>query len=145
MFLPQLSRNSGMKEAINQAYRTGMPILAECGGLMYLSRSIKDWEGKSWPGVGLVPGEVIMTRRLQELGYVQATALKDTVIAGSGEELRGHEFHYSTLEGISPQVALECEGHEAGFAPGRLCSRLAFGFVSASAAAGQPHRCATHS
>jgi cobyrinic acid a,c-diamide synthase len=130
MFLPQLSRNSGMKEAINQAYRTGMPILAECGGLMYLSRSIKDWEGKSWPGVGLVPGEVIMTRRLQELGYVQATALKDTVIAGSGEELRGHEFHYSTLEGINPQdCAFECEG---GMRPGLRRGGYAQGSLLAS-------------
>jgi cobyrinic acid a,c-diamide synthase len=107
-----------------------MPILAECGGLMYLSRSIKDWEGKSWPGVGLVPGEVIMTRRLQELGYVQATALKDTVIAGSGEELRGHEFHYSTLEGINPQdCAFECEG---GMRPGLRRGGYAQGSLLAS-------------
>jgi len=130
MFLPQLSQNSAMKEALHRAHRMGMPILAECGGLMYLSRNIRDWEGKSWSGVGLVPGEIIMTRKLQELGYVQATALNDTVIAESGEVLRGHEFHYSTLEGISPQDgAFEFEG---GMRPGLRRGGYAEGSLLAS-------------
>ena len=127
MFLSQLSRNSGMQKALRQAHRMGMPILAECGGLMYLSRTLKDWEGNSWPGVGLVPGEIIMTRKLQELGYIKAIALRDTVIAGKGEVLRGHEFHYSTLEGINPQdCAFGLEGgmgrgiSRGGYAEGSL-------------------------
>lgn len=127
MFLDRLSGNEGIKTALREAHRQGMPILAECGGMMYLTRLIKDWEGKEWPGVGIVPAEIHMTRQLQELGYIEATALVDTVIAARGQVLRGHEFHYSTLEGIDPgQWAFSLEGglgrgqRRDGYAQGSL-------------------------
>lgn len=127
MFLPQLSNNLSMKKAIQEAHRSGMPILAECGGLMYLTRTLKDFNGDSWSGVGVVPADIIMTRKLQELGYIEATALRETVIAAPGEVVRGHEFHYSTLEGLNPaQQAFSLEGgmtrgkRQDGYAEGSL-------------------------
>ncbi len=112
---------------MQQAHRAGLPILAECGRLMYLTHTLKDWEGCSWPGVGIVPADIIMTRKLQELGYIEATALKDTVIAAQGEVVRGHEFHYSTLEGLDPEKqAFSLEGgmtrktRQDGYAEGSL-------------------------
>ncbi len=127
MFLPQLSGNNSMKRSIQEAHQLGMPILAECGGLMYLTRTLQDWEGHSWPGVGVVPADTVMTRKLQELGYIEATALQDSVMAEQGDVVRGHEFHYSALKGLGPeQKAFQLEGgmsrgtRRDGYAEGSL-------------------------
>ncbi|HWP95265.1 MAG TPA: cobyrinate a,c-diamide synthase [Syntrophomonadaceae bacterium] len=103
MFLDTLNGNHSMLAAIRQAHADSMPIFAECGGYMYLTRRIHDWSGNSWTGVGIVPAEIRMTRKLQALGYVEATALGDSILAGTGDVLRAHEFHYSTIEGLSPE------------------------------------------
>ncbi|NLG33181.1 MAG: cobyrinic acid a,c-diamide synthase, partial [Syntrophomonadaceae bacterium] len=79
-----------------------MPIWAECGGFMYLCQQFIDWDGGIHSGVGIIPARVIMTRKLQALGYVEAIALHDSIIAVKGDTCRGHEFHYSTIEGINP-------------------------------------------
>lgn len=100
MFLPELSGNHSMKESIQAARQGGMPIYAECGGFMYLTRTIMDFAGRGWAGVGIIPAEVKMSRQLQALGYVEATAGCDSIIAEPGDKLRGHEFHYSTLSGL---------------------------------------------
>jgi cobyrinic acid a,c-diamide synthase len=100
MFLPVLTANHDMKESIRQAHQDAMPIWAECGGYLYLSRQITDWSGHSWNGVGIVPARVQMAGNLQALGYVQARAVRDSLIAAAGDVLRGHEFHYSQIEGL---------------------------------------------
>ncbi|MEQ8201892.1 MAG: cobyrinate a,c-diamide synthase [Syntrophomonadaceae bacterium] len=102
MFLDELSANQGMIEHIQAAFNGRVPIWAECGGFMYLCREICDWEGKSWAGAGIVPARVRMTRKLQALGYVEATALGDSIIARQGDVLRGHEFHFSIEENLDP-------------------------------------------
>lgn len=102
MHLDRLSGNIGMKKDLQQAHLRGMPILAEGGGMIYLSELIKDWQGKEWQGVGIVPAETHMTEQLQQLGYIEATALADTVIVEKGQVLKGHEFHYSSMKGLSP-------------------------------------------
>lgn len=117
MFLDSLSGNTTMLDSIRQAHAKGLPILAECGGLMYLCRGVVDWDGKYWPGVGIVPADIQMTRRLQALGYLQATALKDTILGSSGHILMGHEFHYSTMTEVSPEdLAFTLDG---GLRPGQ--------------------------
>jgi cobyrinic acid a,c-diamide synthase len=68
---------------LRDAVRSGMPVYAECGGLMYLV------------GQGLLPGRIEMTGRLQDFGYVRARAERDTVVLARGRGVRGHEFHYS--------------------------------------------------
>jgi len=76
--------------SINAAHAAGLPILAECGGMMALADELTDPDGRRWPMAGLLPGVVRMQARLAGLG---AQAL-DTP-AGL---LRGHTFHYSRLE-----------------------------------------------
>lgn len=68
-----------------------------------------------------------MTRKLQELGYIEATALQDSVMAEQGDVVRGHEFHYSALKGLGPeQKAFQLEGgmsrgtRRDGYAEGSL-------------------------
>lgn len=98
MFLQDLSANMSMREAIHKAADSGMPIYAECGGLMYLTAQVVDFEKQALPMVGLIPARCAMQDKLQRVGYVEATALQDNVLMPKGERLRGHEFHFSTME-----------------------------------------------
>lgn len=97
MFLKTLSGNASMKESILHASKQGMPVYAECGGLMYLSREILGFDGNTYAMVGIVPADCAMQEKLQRVGYVTGEALEDSIIAGKGDTLRGHEFHFSTL------------------------------------------------
>ncbi|WP_251425037.1 cobyrinate a,c-diamide synthase [Veillonella agrestimuris] len=98
MFLEQLSQNKTMRDSIGVANKMGMPIYAECGGLMYLCEHIRDFEGKDYETVGIVPANCIMQQSLQKVGYVTATAHRETLLGDTGTVLRGHEFHFSTME-----------------------------------------------
>ena len=98
MFLHELENNTSMKASIQKAAADGMPIYAECGGLMYLCEKIQGFDGETYDMVGLVPGTCVMQKKLQRVGYVTGTALRDSIIAKKGDTLKGHEFHFSTLE-----------------------------------------------
>lgn len=98
MFLAELAANRPMLEAIRAAATAGLPIYAECGGFLYLTRQIRSFAGENFSMVGLVPATCRMERSLQTVGYVEARALQDTVLCAKDESLRGHEFHFSTLE-----------------------------------------------
>lgn len=97
MFLGQLAANVTMRASIKKAVEEGLPTYAECGGYMYLSQAIVDFEGQSYPMVGLIPAKSQMEKKLQRVGYVTATALRDTLLAPKGTALKGHEFHFSTM------------------------------------------------
>jgi cobyrinic acid a,c-diamide synthase len=96
MFAAQLSDNKTVIQTIQRLIHAGIPTYAECGGLMYLSQAITDFEGHHYPMVGTLPTTAIMGNRLT-LGYRSAIAQADTPIVQSGQFLRGHEFHRSTL------------------------------------------------
>ena len=98
VFIDSLADNQSIKAEIKKAGIKGMPVFAECGGLMYLSEDIVDFNGKSSAMVGLVPGSCIMEKKLVGMGYVEAEALTKNVISLPGKKIRGHEFHYSRLE-----------------------------------------------
>ena len=98
MFLKELSGNVSMKESIKKAAARGMPIYAECGGLMYLCRQIAGFSEETYDMVGLVPAVCRMQKKLRRVGYVTAKALLKSVAANPGETLLGHEFHFSELE-----------------------------------------------
>lgn len=97
MFAEEVAANEQMKKDILSSSLTGMPIYAECGGLMYLSQSLTDPEGNSHPMCGIFDAQVEMTPRLQALGYVQVENQLDTPLGPSGSVMRGHEFHYSRV------------------------------------------------
>jgi cobyrinic acid a,c-diamide synthase len=89
-----------MIDAVRGFARSGGPIYAECGGLMYLSDGIRTLKGQTWPMVGLVAGEAVMAERLQALGYVEVETRADSIIGPAHAQFRGHQFRYSTLEGV---------------------------------------------
>lgn len=97
MFLETLAQNQTMLASIRQAHHLGMPIYAECGGFMYLCREIVGFAGDSYPMVNLIPAVCSMEKKLQMVGYVQATAFVDNLFCESGDALKGHEFHFSKM------------------------------------------------
>ncbi|NLL48792.1 MAG: cobyrinate a,c-diamide synthase [Firmicutes bacterium] len=91
-----LSSNQGMHRALQAACQVGTPILAEGGGLAYLTEGYLE-EDSFYPFAQLIPGKVRLTQRLAAMGYRQAFLHKDTILGLAGTELRGHEFHYTSL------------------------------------------------
>ncbi len=93
-----LEKNSSMKKNIMKLAQDNIPIYAECGGLMYLTKSISGYGGKNkkYKMVGLFDAETIMTKKLT-LGYTEATLDNNKTIFGNIKRLRGHEFHYSEI------------------------------------------------
>ncbi|KPQ35177.1 MAG: cobyrinic acid a,c-diamide synthase CobB [Phormidesmis priestleyi Ana] len=96
VFAGQLSENMPMIEAVREAIAQGIPTYAECGGLMYLSNTLIDFEGKSWPMVGSIPQTVKMGSKLA-LGYRTAEALQNGPLLKKGQVITGHEFHRSGI------------------------------------------------
>jgi cobyrinic acid a,c-diamide synthase len=95
----RLAGNGSMRGSVAAFCASGRPALAECGGLLYLATEIVDHSGGRHPMCGVVPGIGRMGNRLRSLGYRTATAREDLFVAARGGSLRGHEFHYGSLEG----------------------------------------------
>lgn len=92
----RLAGNRSMRDAVRKAADDGMPIYAECGGLMYLSRELIV-DGRSHPMAGVLDLVVEQTERPQGHGYVEAEVDRDNPFFAPGSRLRGHEFHYSRV------------------------------------------------
>ncbi len=103
LYAAELAANNAMRTAIRSAAAAGMPIYAECGGLMYLTEAMVDADGATHAMVGVLPGQSRMTPRLT-MGYRTVAARQDSWLWQAGETIRGHEFHYSTWE--TPEPAL---------------------------------------
>ncbi len=102
----ELEANVPLRSALRAAIEAGLPAYAECGGLMYLARSIT-WQGRTARMVGAIPGDAVMHERPVGRGYVQLqeTAAMPWAQAAAGP-IRGHEFHHSSLENLDPSVDL---------------------------------------
>ncbi|MEI7638099.1 MAG: cobyrinate a,c-diamide synthase, partial [Syntrophus sp. (in: bacteria)] len=96
-YVETLAGNEAMKEDIRKFARSGRPVYAECGGLMYLSEGIETRDNISYPMVGLVPARTRMLDRIKSLGYVEVALRENSLWGKKGDILRGHEFHYSEL------------------------------------------------
>lgn len=102
--MEQLQANVSMRTAVRRAIENGLPVYAECGGLMYLARSI-EWQGRKCEMVGAVPGDAVMHDRPVGRGYIRLreTGAGPWPLAGAAGqlgEIAGHEFHYSSLENL---------------------------------------------
>lgn len=99
-----LSRNAAMRRCIAAAVDGGLPVWAECGGLMYLAQSLVR-DGTRHDMVGALPVTVEQTKRPQGHGYVAATVDGENPFFSLGTKLTGHEFHYSRLAAPAPSLA----------------------------------------
>ena len=94
LFAERLSENTSMREDIRCLIEGGIPAIAECGGFMYLHDVLADREGRRYPMVGVISGEVFPTDRLGRFGYITMTARRDGLLCGKDGSIRAHEFHY---------------------------------------------------
>ncbi|HXH08456.1 MAG TPA: cobyrinate a,c-diamide synthase [Alphaproteobacteria bacterium] len=99
VFAKPLADNYRFLAALRRVQQTGLPIYAECGGLMYLVEAIQDAAGTRYAMAGLLPGVCRLTDRLQNFGYKEVVSLRDSLLGPAGLRTRGHEFHYSVWEG----------------------------------------------
>jgi len=98
---PHLSQNESLRAEVRQAAEAGMPIHAECGGLIYLGRSLSTPEG-TFPMAGVLPVDLILEPRPVGHGYVSLRVDRENSIFPVGQELRGHEFHYTRVVVADP-------------------------------------------
>jgi cobyrinic acid a,c-diamide synthase len=106
IFMRELEANAALRGEILAAIEAGMPAYAECGGLMYLARSLS-WRGDTRHMVGAIPGDVVMHERPVGRGYVRLAPDETHPWRGRGEdpvEIPAHEFHYSSIDGLGPDT-----------------------------------------
>ncbi|HNW92876.1 MAG TPA: cobyrinate a,c-diamide synthase [bacterium] len=92
-----LAANTAMLAAVRTLAASGRPLLAECGGLLYLGEELTDADGTGQRLCGVIPVAARMLDRLRCLGYRATEFLADTPLGPRGLGLRGHEFHYSEI------------------------------------------------
>ncbi|MFO7861646.1 MAG: cobyrinate a,c-diamide synthase [Desulfosalsimonas sp.] len=97
LYAQALSENLSMRRALQTAVRADMPVYAECGGFMYLCKSLEDQNGQIFEMAGVFGFQTVMAKRLCALGYRQIRFLKNTPLDPAGTVVRGHEFHYSFI------------------------------------------------
>ncbi|WP_202716054.1 cobyrinate a,c-diamide synthase [Thiothrix subterranea] len=106
LHLATLAANTAMQAAIRTHHAANKPIVAECGGLLYLLESLTDTQGQTAPMVGLLQGNATMQTTLANLGL-------HSVSLPQGE-MRGHTFHYSRLETALPIIATSVSKRAGG-------------------------------
>ena len=94
LYAEQLSTNQTMRQDIKKAISDKMPVIAECGGFMYLHETMQTESGEEFAMAGVICGEVFPTKKLQRFGYVTMQASADHLLCCAGETLKAHEFHY---------------------------------------------------
>ena len=96
LFPKELEANRGLRQDVAQAIEDGLPVYAECAGLMYLCRGIR-WHGEWYEMVGVIPSEVEICPQSQGHGYVVAEVTRENPWLPLGLTVRGHQFHHSHL------------------------------------------------
>jgi cobyrinic acid a,c-diamide synthase len=101
VFAARLAANTGFRASVRARAEAGLPIYAECGGLMYLARAL-GVNGAKWPMAGVLPLETVMEPRRQAHGYSVLVAAADNPWFAPGVRLLGHEFHHSRIINRDP-------------------------------------------
>lgn len=117
-YAAELAANQPLHAALRAAAARGVPIYGECGGLMYLGETLEDLDGRAYPMVGLVPARSRMRGTRLTIGYRTVTPRRDALMLRAGEELRGHEFHWSALERPPEAATAAYDVAETGAAEG---------------------------
>ncbi len=102
--LEKLSENRELTSAVKQAADSGMPLYAECGGLIYLCQSLLYTDGKEYPLAGVFPLKLKMERKPVGHGYCRAKVDRENPFFPVGTILKGHEFHYTGVVSGADEV-----------------------------------------
>ncbi|MBF0507056.1 MAG: cobyrinate a,c-diamide synthase [Nitrospirae bacterium] len=109
VYAEALSANASMLASVNTWAVSGKPVYAECGGLMYLSQGIHDFDENFFKMAGVFPFETRMRKGRSYLGYREIMLASDCILGKEGERVRGHEFHYSEIVDAPGSRSLEPE------------------------------------
>jgi cobyrinic acid a,c-diamide synthase len=130
LYADRLAGNTAMLAEIGRFAASGRCVYAECGGLMYLGRTLTTTDGAERRMAGLLPITTAMLTKLKVLGYTEVTWATDTLWGAVGHVARGHEFHFSEItaedrpaDGWRPAYSVRQRGAEpadAGFAKGNV-------------------------
>jgi cobyrinic acid a,c-diamide synthase len=113
VFADTLAVNTAMKACVRERIEAGMPVYAECGGLIYLTEGIRGQacafddnidSADLTPFVGVFPVTIRMLPRRKALGYREVEIAADSILGPAGTVARGHEFHYSEMERMPARV-----------------------------------------
>lgn len=100
LFASDLSKNNSLKRSIRRKAEYGLPVYAECGGLMYLVESLMDFKKRKFSMAGIFKCSVRMGDRLRRMGYVNLEVIRDNILGKKGQRNRAHLFHWSRLTNI---------------------------------------------
>jgi cobyrinic acid a,c-diamide synthase len=98
-FAPGLAANAKFADELRRRSAEGMPVYAECGGLLYLGRSLTDFDGRRHPMSGLLPFDAVMDPAHLSISYVEVRLARDSPLGAAGAIARGQEFHQSRVSG----------------------------------------------
>ncbi|KKI90311.1 cobyrinic acid a,c-diamide synthase [Bacillus sp. SA1-12] len=101
-FAADLANQVEVKNSIKRRILKGLPTLAECGGYMYLAKTIETIDGSVYPMVGVIPGTIKMGKKLAGFGYREVSGNHDNYLLLNKFTARGHEFHYSSYHESEP-------------------------------------------
>ena len=104
LYAGKLAANQSMRAGLASLAQAGLPMYAECGGMMYLGQELTDGQGRSWPMVGALAMQTRMLPRLRSLGYREVRFKRATPLGPAGTRARGHEFHYSEVSAMDSSL-----------------------------------------
>ncbi|MEW6459021.1 MAG: cobyrinic acid a,c-diamide synthase, partial [Bacillota bacterium] len=104
VFAAELEANVRLRRAVRERVESGLPVYAECGGLMYMGRRLI-WKGKSYAMTGALPFEVDLDERPRGHGYMIVDVVGDNPYFPVGTTIRGHEFHHSRVHALDTGTA----------------------------------------
>jgi len=122
MYIPRLAGSQPFLNSFRHAHAQGVPIYAECGGLLYCARSVQTSDGSAHAMAGIVPVDIALEARTLQSGYRDLRVASTSMLGAAGARLRGHEFHFSRLlsgtQALSPAYTMHdgdgeplgCEG-----------------------------------
>ena len=116
----RLANNTSFRQSVKNAAQSGLPIYAECGGLIYLGESLF-LDGEEYPLVGVFPARFGLHKKPRAHGYTELIVTGQNPFYGKGDRIKGHEFRYSTVlswQGDSADLVLTME-RGVGFVAGR--------------------------
>lgn len=120
LYADKLEANVSMRKSVADSIKEGMPVVAECGGFLYLGKKLADRDGVYHEMAGVLPGEAKNGGKLIRFGYAELESSKDSMLLKKGERIPVHEFHYwdSTDNGcdLSASKTLSGRTWECGFA-----------------------------
>jgi cobyrinic acid a,c-diamide synthase len=129
-----LAEQKTMRDSLRRFAADGGTIFAECGGLMYLCRSLQTLDGDEYPMLDLLPAKVVMQEKLQALGYTEVEQDAPTILGPAGLRFRAHQFRYSFLQEVEKiptvwRLRGKRQGTvvQEGYAEGRILASYAHG------------------